>query len=70
MRVNYFGPSPVGGASETVPASDGLCLLQGFLGLRQISFHLTDQPPSSWCCNLRADFLLILVPHHLKLDFT
>lgn len=30
MRVNYFGPSGVGGALETVPAFDGLCLLQGF----------------------------------------
>lgn len=66
MRVNYFGPSPVGGASKTVPAFVGLCLLQGFLGARQISF----QSLSSWCYNLRADFLLILVPHHLKLDFT
>lgn len=40
MRVNYFGPSPVGGASETVPAVDGLFLLQGFLE-GQISSHLT-----------------------------
>lgn len=32
MRVNYFGPSPVGGASETVPAFDGLCLLRASWG--------------------------------------
>lgn len=74
IHVNYFGPSGVGGALETVPAFDGLCLLQGFwVGVgAEAPFIFTgyDQPPSSQGSNLEADFLLILAPPHLKQGFT
>lgn len=75
--MNYFGPHGVGGASETVLAFDGLCLLQGFwVGVRgggaEAPFIFTGyvQPPCSQGSNLEADFLLILAPPRLKLGFT